>query len=174
MKHLIYLIIAVLMVSCDSGTSNKYEQTIKEYITEVKSNELGFKVQEIAEQGTVTVADSISYLTDEFRKDQQLIIKRIELAKKMSEDLLSKTKKQNDIYKYNADIVRMNNTIDSLKNVTPTNLNGYDSKNPTDVLAVVVRCKYSFQPPGMSTVEETFDFHISPDGTKCYGKKGIK
>lgn len=63
----------------------------------------------------------------------------------------------------------MSNTIDSLKNLTPDNLNGYDSKNPNDVLAVIVRCKYSIAPGG-TAVEETFDFYLSPDGSKCYGK----
>lgn len=113
-------------------------------------------------------------LTDEFRKDKQLIIDRINLAKKMSEDLMAREKKQSSIDKYNADIAIMNHRIDSLKNLTPDNLNGYDSKNPNDVLGVIVRCKYSVVPPGGTTVEETFDFYLSPDGSKCYGKTRAK
>lgn len=126
------------------------------------------------EHGTVTVADSIAYLTDEFRKDTELVIKRVELAKKMSENLLAKAKKQSDIDKYNTDIAEISNTIDSLKNLAPDNLNGYDSRNANDVLAVIVRCKYSLVPPGRTAVEETFDFYLSPDGRKCYGKKRAK
>lgn len=91
----------------------------------------------------------------------------------MSEDLLAQTKKQSDIDKYNADIAVMNTRIDSLKNLVPDNLQGYDSRNANDVLAVIVRCKYSLVPPGGRTVEETFDFYLSPNGSKCYGKKGI-
>lgn len=174
MKNAIYLLMTVLLVACGgSNTNSAYEKTIKEYLLRGQSGDLGFKVMELTEQGKVTVADSIAYLTDEFRKDKQLIVSRIELARKMSEDLMSKTKKQSDIDKYNADIAVMNARIDSLKNLTPDNLQGYDSRNASDALATIVRCKYSLQVAG-TPVEEAFDFYLSPDGSKCYGKKGIK
>lgn len=173
MKKVAYLLIAIFLVACGgSSTNSTYEKTIREYLLKGKSDDLNFKVVELTEQGNVTVADSVAYLTDEFRKDQELIIKRIELAKKMSEDLLSKTKRQSEIDKYNADIAVMNNRIDSLNNITPDNLQGYDNRNANDVLAIIVRCKYSVQ-LGSTTKEETFDFYLSPDGSKCYGKKGI-
>lgn len=175
MKNLLYVLIAVFMVSC--GSSTDYGKTIGDYLQTDKNGskyDLKFKVIELNEQGKITVADSIAYLTDEFRKDKQLIIDRIELAKKMSEDLLAREKKQGSIDKYNADIATMNHRIDSLKNLTPDNLNVYDSKNPNDVLGVIVRCKYSVVPPGGTTVEETFDFYLSPDGSKCYGKTRAK
>jgi hypothetical protein len=173
MKNVIYLFIAIFLVACGgSGTNNIYEKTIREHLIKGKSNDLNFKVVEMTEQGKVTVADSISYLTDEFRKDKQLIVNRVELAKKMTEELLSKTKRQNEIDNYNADIVVMNNRIDSLKTLIPDNLQDYNKRNANDVLATIVRCKYSVQLAGR-TVEETFDFYLSPDGSKCYGKKGI-
>lgn len=174
MKNLVYLFIAVFFVSCGGSSMNStYEKTIKEYLIKGRSNDLGFKVVELTEQGKVTVADSIAYLTDEFRKDKQLIINRVELAKKMTEELKSKTKKKSEFDKYTDDIVVINARIDSLKNLTPDNLQGYDDRNANDVLAVIVRCKYSVQLSG-NTKEETFDFYLSPDGTKCYGKKGIQ
>lgn len=177
MKNVIYLFIAVFMVACGSNSSkSNYEETITGYLlkgSDTKEN-LNFKILEINEQGTVTVADSIAYLTDEFRKDKKVVIKRVELAKKMSETLLAKAKKQSEIDKYNTDIAEISNTIDSLKNLTPDNLRGYDSRNANDVLAVIVRCKYSLVPPGKTAVEETFDFYLSPDGTKCYGKTRAK
>lgn len=176
MKNAIYLLIAVLMVSCGGSNSSKsnYEKTITDYLlkgSDTKEN-LNFKIVEMNEHGTVTVADSIAYLTDEFRKGKQPVISRIELAKKMSEDLLAQTKKQSDIDKYNADITVMNTRIDSLKNLVPDNLQGYYKRNTSDVLAIIVRCKYSVQLSG-TPKEETFDFYLSPDGSKCYGKKGI-
>lgn len=177
MKNVIYLFIAVFMVSCGSNSSkSSYEETITGYLlkgSDTKEN-LNFKIIELNEHGTVTVADSIAHLTDEFRKDKEVIIKRVELAKKMSETLLAKAKKQSDIDKYNADISEISNTIDSLKNLTPDNLRGYDSRNANDVLAVIFRCKYSLVPPGRTAVEETFDFYLSPDGSKCYGKTRAK
>lgn len=178
MKNIFYVLITVFMVSCGSNsTSGKYEKTIGDYLQTDKRGskyDLKFKAIELKEQGTITVADSITYLTDEFRKDKQLFISRIELARQMTEDLSSKTKNKTSIDKYTSDISRMNQRIDSLKNLPPDNLNGYDSKNPADVLAVIVRCKYSVVPPGGTTVEETFDFYLSPDGSKCYGKARAK
>lgn len=177
MKNVIYLLIAVFLVSCGSNSSkSNYEKTITDYLLKGcdTKESLNFKIIEMNEQGNVTVADSIAYLTEEFKKDKQPVISRIELAKKMSEDLLAKTKKQSDIDKYNADIAVMNIRIDSLKNLVPDNLQGYDSQNANDVLAVIVRCKYSLVPPGRTAVEETFDFYLSPDGSKCYGKKKAK
>lgn len=178
MKNVAYLLIALFMVSCGSnGKQSKYGQTIGTYLQTDKRGskyDLKFKVIELNEQGTITVADSIAYLTDEFRKDKELIVKRVELAKDMTETLLAKEKKQREIDKYNADIARMVARIDSLRNLPPDNLNGYDSKNPNDVLALIIRCKYSIVPPGGTTVEETFDFYLSPDGSYCYGKTRAK
>jgi hypothetical protein len=178
MKNVAYLLIALFMVSCGSnGKQSKYGQTIGTYLQTDKRGskyDLKFKVIELNEQGTITVADSIAYLTDEFRKDNELIVRRVELAKKMTETLLAKEKKQREIDKYNSDIARMVARIDSLRNLPPDNLNGYDSKNPNDVLALIIRCKYSIVPPGGTTVEETFDFYLSPDGSYCYGKTRAK
>lgn len=174
MKNVIYLFIAVFLVAC-GGTSinNTYEKTIKEYLMKGQSNDLGFKVIELTEQGKVTVADSIAYLTDEFKKDKQLIVNRIELALKMTKELQSKERTKHNHEKYITDISVMNNRIDSLKNLVPDNLQGYDNRNTNDVLSVIVRCKYSLKVAG-SPIEEAFDFYLSPDGSKCFGKKGIK
>lgn len=174
MKNVAYLLIAVFLVACgSSNTSSVYEKTIREYLIKGKSDDLNFNIVELTEQGKVTVADSIAYLTDEFRKDKQLIINRIELAKEMSIDLKAKTKKKSELDKYLDDIELMNNRIDSLKNLTPDNLQGYDSRNAEDVLAKIIRCKYSVQLGG-KTVEEIFDFYLSPDGTKCFHKTRAK
>lgn len=173
MKHVAYLLIAVFLVSCGgSSMNNTYEKTITEYLLKGKSNDLNLKVVEMTEQGKVTVADSIAYLTDEFRKDKELIVKRIELALKMTKELQAKETTKHNHEKHITDIAVMNARIDSLKNLTPDNLQGYDSRNENDVLAKIVRCKYSVQILG-KPVEETFDFYLSPDGSKCYGKKGI-
>lgn len=173
MKNVVYFLIAVFLVSCgEVGTNSTYEKTIHEYLVKGKSNDHNLKIVELSEQGKVTVADSIAYLTDEFRKDNDHFIKRLELAKEMSEGLLTKAKKQSDIDEYTTNIERINNRIDSLKNAYPDNLNDYDKRSANDVLSVIVRCKYLFEVKGRS-VAETFDFYLSPDGSKCYGKKGI-
>ncbi len=177
MKNVIYLFIAVFLVACGgTSTNNIYEKTITGYLlkgSDTKEN-LNFKIIELNEHGTVTVADSIAHFTDEFRKDTELFIKRVELARKMSESLLAKAKRQSEIDKYTADIADINAQIDSLKNLMPDNLQGYDSRNTNEILVQIVRCKYSLVPPGRTAVEETFDFYLSPDGSKCYGKKRAK
>jgi len=180
MRNFIYtIVVAVVVISCNSNTARKadFAKTIENYLSTDKRGtkyDLHFKVIEMNEHGTLTVADSIAYLTDEFRKDKQLIINRIELAKKMTSVLLEREKKQNEIDKYNADIALMNYRIDSLKNLNPDNLNGYEHKNSDDILAQIIRCKYSLLVPGKTTIEETFDFFLSPDGTKCYEKTRVK
>jgi len=66
MKNVIYLLIALFMVSCGSNSNSKYEQTIGDYLQTDKGGskyDLKFKVIELNEQGTITVADSIAYLT---------------------------------------------------------------------------------------------------------------
>lgn len=92
MKHVFYLFIAVLMVSCGSNSStSNYEKIITDNLlkgSDTKEN-LNFKIVEISETGNVTVADSIAYLTDEFRKDKQLIIDRVALALEKTKELKS-------------------------------------------------------------------------------------
>jgi hypothetical protein len=175
MKNIVYVLVTLLMVSCSSNSSSdKYGQTVTDYLLKGKSaTDFNFKIEELAEHGTIIVADSIAYFTEEYRKDNDLFVKRLELAKKMSEELLSKAKKQTDIDEYTANITQMNNRIDSLKNASPDNLNGYDKRSANEVLAVIVRCKYSVESKGRS-VAETFDFYLSPDGSKCYGKTRAK
>lgn len=174
MKQLLYVFAVILMVSCGSSSPDKtYENTITEYLLKGSDtmDNLDFKVIELSEQGELTVADSIAYLTDEFRKDKQVIIDRLVLGRKMSEDLQENTLTKKDQESYEAGIATINSRIDSLENLVPDNLQGYESRNASDVIVKIVRCKYSIVPPGGTAVEETFDFYLSADGTKCYGKK---
>lgn len=103
--------------------NSKYEKAIRDYVLKGQS-EVGFKVLEMSEQGTVTLADSIAYLTDEFRKDKELFVKRIELAKKLIEYLQAATKLKSEYNKYTEDIERVNIRIDSLRTLHLDNLQG--------------------------------------------------
>lgn len=107
MKKTIYFLIAVLFVACSGSNMNsKYEKTIRDYVLKGQSG-IDFKVLEMSEQGTVTVADSIAYLTNDFRKDKEVVIKRIELAKAMTKELQTKTKLKSEYDRYAVDIQRM-------------------------------------------------------------------
>lgn len=137
MKNLFYTLVALLAIaSCSSNTiKTDYAKTIGDYLqTDKNGNKYKFKVLDLSEHGRITVADSITFLTEEFRKDKQLIINRIKLAKKMREDLLAKEKNPRRIDEHKAGIATINHRIDSLKNLTPDNLNGYNNKNPNDIL----------------------------------------
>lgn len=76
MKKWYYVFIAFAIASCGSGgTKTDYKRTIANYVQTDKRGtkyDLKFKSLELKEQGTVTVADSISFLTEEFRKDKEL------------------------------------------------------------------------------------------------------
>jgi len=62
---------SIFLVSCGSNSSkSNYEKTINDHLlkgSDTKEN-LNFKIVELNEQGNVTVADSIAYLTEEFKK----------------------------------------------------------------------------------------------------------
>lgn len=50
----------------------------------------------------------------------------------------------------------------------------YDGRNPSEVLAIIVRCTYTVDEPLTKvSVTETFDFSLSPDGGEVfYSKEG--
>lgn len=169
MKKTAYLLLVFLLTACSGSYSHsRYQKSIRDYVLNGRSD-VKFKVLEISKIGTISVADSIDYLTNEFRKDKEVIIKRIELAKAMTKELQANTKLKSEYDQCSIDINRMNNSIDSLKNLPPDNLQGYDKRNPTDVLSIIIRCKYLLDASG-TTVEETFDFYLSPDGRKVIKK----
>lgn len=183
MKKALYLLLVVMtFVSC-SPRERTYEKTISDYIQTDRNGtkyDLNFKVEQLTIMDPITVADSIAYLTEEFKKDQQLIINRMQLAKDLTETLLANEKKkrypnQQELNNYTSNLKTIDHRIDSLRNLNPDNLKGYESRKPDEVLAIVARCTYSCDAPIInSRATETFDFFLSPDGTKCYTKKRAK
>lgn len=184
MKKIIYVVaLVVLFASCGTNTKSDYEKAIADYVQTDKGGrkyDLQFKVIELNEQRNITVADSIAILTEEFKAGQQIVIDRMALAKEMGEDLLKnenakRSPQKSEIEKYTEKIASINGRIDSLRNLTPTNLKGYENRNANDILAVVVRCKYSVILPTTSTrMEETSDFTLSADGKQCYAKSKVE
>ncbi|GHT89006.1 hypothetical protein FACS189474_5200 [Bacteroidia bacterium] len=169
------------MTACSSG--NKYEKTIADYIQTDKHGtkfDMNFKVIEIAEIQRITVADSMATITEAFNAERNKKIESLEESVKRQETSLEKEKNsrfssKTMIVLYTTGIERGKHAIDSLKTIHPTEIEQYENRKPDDLLAVIVRCKYSIVPPMMNTTaEETFDFTLSPDGTKCYGKQRAK
>ncbi len=177
MKKLFYLLTIIAIMSCSDSSNTNFGKTIADYVQTKKNGtkyDLKFKVLEMEEQGVITVGDSITYLTEEFYEDKEHLIKRFELVKKMDETMLAKEKRESDIKEYKSDIAVMEYRIDSLKKLTPDNLVVYNNRNPKDILVKIIRCKYSVTIPNGTTAEETFDFYLSVDGKKCYGKKRVR
>ena len=76
---------------------------------------------------------------------------------------------------YQSSIDKTNERIDVLRGSAPKELTKYKNRDASDILTIVVRCTYSVDEPITNKrVTETFDFFLSPDGTKCYSKKRVK
>jgi hypothetical protein len=62
-----------------------------------------------------------------------------------------------------------------LKIVFQANLQNTKNRDTSEILAIVVRCTYTIDDPLTNKrATETFDFYLSPDGTKFYSKKRVK
>lgn len=76
---------------------------------------------------------------------------------------------------YQSSINKTNEQINALKNRLPEGITKYENRDASDILTIVVRCTYSIDEPMTNKrATETFDFFLSPDGTKCYSKKRVK
>lgn len=66
---------------------------------------------------------------------------------------------------------------DSIKYLKEKNLTTelYNGRNETDVLALIVECRYSIVPPMMNTeVEEAYKFILTPDANRCIERRKVK
>jgi hypothetical protein len=141
-------------------------------------------VIELSEQEKFTVADSIEILTDKFKHQVRQLITQKEYERKGCESRkkeftallplqgsqVMKDRCQRYIDENTVKIDAYNHQIDSLEQLTPSSefLNGYDKRSPDEILAVMVRCKYSIVVSG-TTAEKTSDFLLSANGKHCYG-----
>ena len=76
---------------------------------------------------------------------------------------------------YQKNVDRYTHLIDSLEQTAPAKTARYESRDNNEILAVVVRCTYTIDEPLTNKrATETFDFVLSPDGTKCYSQKRVK
>ena len=79
------------------------------------------------------------------------------------------------ISSYQSSIDKTNERINALKESVPEELVKYENRDASDILKIVIRCTYSVDEPITNKrATETFDFFLSPDGTKCYSQKRVK
>jgi hypothetical protein len=181
MKKLIILPLLALLFSC-GGTSSKYEKLIADIVQTdggVKID-LNFKPDKIEEIQQITVADSIKIITDGFNAEKDKQMASLEKSISVFNANLEKEKAARRpskvmIDSYQSSIDKTNERIDALRESTPAEIAKYENRNGSEILAVVVRCTYTIDEPLTNKrATETFDFYLSPDGTKFYSKERVR
>lgn len=181
MKRILVLPLFALLLSC-GGTTSKYEKLIADVVQTDGGGkiDLNFKAEKLEEISQISVADSLNIITDDFNADRDKKREQFQQSLTRNEESLDKEKNsrhpgQTMMNFYQSNIDRYSRLIDSLQQTIPTAIFQYENRSGSDILAVVVRCTYSIDEPLTQKREtETFDFVLSPDGTKYYSKKRVK
>lgn len=184
MKRIMLLPLITLLFSCGGGGQpGKYEKAIADYVqTDSRGTKLDlkFKVEKLEEIQKITVADSIKIVTDAFNADKEKQIASLEktislYTSQIEKEKVARRPSQTMINSYQSDIDKTNSRINSIRETRPAELEKYTGRDTGEILAIVVRCTYSADEPLTNKkVTETFDFYLSPDGTKCYSQKGVR
>lgn len=142
--------------------------------------DMKFKTEKLKEVSRVTVADSIKIITDNFNTERDKQMASLEKTLSIFTENIEKAKvahrpSQTMINSYQSSIDKTNERINALKESVPEELARYENRDASDILTVVVRCTYSVDEPITNKrTTETFDFFLSPDGTRCYFQKRVK
>jgi hypothetical protein len=176
-KALLMLVLVLTFVSCGGG---KYDRAIADYEQTIENTkvDLKFKIIDSKELKSISVGDSINFC----EKEGALML---ENAKLDYDRELSKFEKDSifNVSTYPDHAEQLNETgralLKTIKDKYDHALgfenywkNLYKDREPTEVLRVVVECKYSIQNPLLNNAEQeiTNTYVMSPDGTICYGR----
>lgn len=168
MKNPTIIIFVLLLTACSGGKAD-YGKTITGHLLSKAPSGKGYEVEilELEKLSAVTVADSVAILRAEFEKDRDA---KIEHARGVI-DIAAMLPDGNEVKQ--SRIALQQHAIDSLTNL-PVPVY-YDDFPPDKVLAVIVRCRYSVSAENSnSPVTETFDFWLSPDGSRVEHQKRAK
>jgi len=181
MKKIVLLPLVALLISC-GGSTSKYEKLIADVVqTDSKGTKyhLNFKADKLEEIRQISVADSIKIITDAFNADKDK--KRTQFQQSLSRNQENLDKEKNsrhpgktmmEFYQKNIDHYSL--LIDSLEQTVPAKAAQYEKRDGNEILTVIVRCTYTIDEPLTNRkATETFDFFLSPDGTKCYSRKRV-
>jgi len=174
MKKTYYFIIVLISTFILSSCSDKYEDSIKTFIQSNNTTQLdlALKIKDTKELRTITVADSVGYLTkrndlgketliveleETINKYQEIVVKGVD-GKKLSKTLSEA---------YLAEIEKSKIQIDSIKAIPSTPIAEYEGRKASDVLVVIVEAVYEIENPNKEIL--TSNFILSPDGKTCYG-----
>lgn len=181
MRRILLLPLFVLLFSC-GGTTSKYERLIGDVVQTDRGVrvDLNFKTDGLEEIRRISVADSIRIITDNFNAERDKQMASLEKTLNVFNANIEKVKSANRpsqmmIDSYQSSIDKTNEQIDAIRKRVPEGLTKYENRNVGEILTVVVRCTYTIDDPLTSKrATETFDFYLSPDGTKCYSQKRVK
>lgn len=181
MKRIILLALIPLLFSC-GGITSKYENVIADFVqTDSRGTKLdmNFNAEKLEEIRRINVADSIKIITDSFNAERDKQMASLEKSISIFTESIEKAKashrpSQVMIDSYQSSIDKTYERINALKASVPKELTKYEDRDANDILAIVVRCTYSIDEPITNKrATETFDFFLSPDGTKCYSQKRV-
>ncbi|KAA6304030.1 hypothetical protein EZS27_044327, partial [termite gut metagenome] len=151
MKQFVTLTVLLLLSACTSKQS-VYEKTIADYVqTDQRGTftDLKFKALSIEKTADITVADSLKLLQAEFEKsrDEQIASQQCTLDYfngLLTDNQSAKYAKQAVDDQLNRSIAITQARIDSLRNLPAAYAERYNGHDAADVLAVVVKCYYSY------------------------------
>lgn len=176
-KLLLVFSLAAFLFSCGG---RKYDKAIADYEQTIENTkiDLKFKAIETKEVNSITVGDSVAYC----EKEGAVMVQN---AKQDYDQELAKFEKDSvfNVSTYPDQAEQLNETgrtiLKTLKDKYDYALgfesywkNLYKDKNPSEVLRVLVECKYSIENPLLNNTKQeiTNTYVMSPDGTICYGK----
>lgn len=174
---------ALLLASSCASEQSMYEKAIADYVQTDRHGtwtDCKFKVLSIEKTADITVADSLKLLQAEFEKscDGQIASQQRTL------DYFNGLLKDNQTAKYakqaveeqlSQSIATTQARIDSLHGLKPNFLESYTNSNQSKVLALEIKCHYSYMLPGSDrTQERTEVFILTAGGEKVIEKKGKK
>jgi septal ring factor EnvC (AmiA/AmiB activator) len=181
MRKIFLLPLFALLFSC-GGTTSKYEKLIADVVQTdggVKID-LNFKADKLEEIKQISVADSIKIITDSFNAEKDKQMASLQKTLSVFTESIEKVKatsrpSQTMINSYQSNIYKTREQIDALGKSVPGELTKYENRDTSEILAIVVRCTYTIDEPlTKKRATETFDFYLSPDGTKFYSKERVK
>ncbi|KAA6308143.1 hypothetical protein EZS27_040180, partial [termite gut metagenome] len=173
------LTVLLLLSACTSKQS-VYEKAIADYVqTDQRGTftDLKFKALSIEKTTDITVTDSLKMLQTEFEKlrDEQIASQQRTLDYfngLITDNQAAKYVKQAVDNQLNRSIAITQAQIDSLRKLPATDSDCYKGRSLTEVVSVVVKCRYSYTMPGNGAAKERTDnFILSPDGKRVLGKK---
>lgn len=168
-------VIGIIVFFFFSCTSHSYEKAIADWLQTDNSGtwtDLKVKLIEVVEAKDITVADSSKIMEAEFEKQKGAKLTGYKNDIKRHETYLGFAKlsaSSEEVQKVQNDLNTLKAQLDSTQALTFLPI--YTDKKQTDILAKLIKCKYSIVVPILNTRQEKVEtFLLTPDQAKCLGR----